>query len=244
MNTAVKQIALPEHRSSGLPGDFACLAIETAGVRGSVALVRGGECFVTELAETATSSRQIFGLIEQLLSHADWPIDRLDCVAFGCGPGSFTGVRVAAGAAQGLAYAAELPVCRVSTLEALAFNALSAEQTATAGLVAAALDARMGEAYLGLYRRNDEGTLECVEADALVTPADTRLARKTDVALAAGPGWQAYPEMLEGFSGDVTPEVLPDAAAVAQLGHAVYAAGNACNAMDALPNYVRNEVTQ
>lgn len=225
-----------------VPKDFTCLAIETAASHGSVALCQGGAVATAGLDDGATSSRQIFGLIERLMQESGCRMEQLDCIAYGCGPGSFTGVRVAASATQGLAYAQNLPVCRVSTLAALALNARVAAPDAA--LVAAALDARMGEGYLGLYAVAADGRLTAVAADRLVDPAVTRLQQLAADACAAGPGWAVYPQMLEGFSGDVMAEVLPTAAAVLGLAANQYAAGQATSAMDALPNYVRNEVTQ
>ena len=110
---------------SPLPEDFVGIAIETAAVRSSVALAQGGEVVSVEFDEHASSSRQIFGVIGDLLKDQGCTIDDLQLIAYGCGPGSFTGVRVAVSAAQGLAYARQLPVCGVSTLEALAFEALA-----------------------------------------------------------------------------------------------------------------------
>ena len=99
---------------------FRCLAIETATSQPSIAVATEEQVCSVVLSDSRNSSRQLYQSINQLLNQAELRPDQLDCVAFGCGPGSFTGVRVAAGAAQALAYANSVPVCRVSTLAALA----------------------------------------------------------------------------------------------------------------------------
>jgi tRNA threonylcarbamoyladenosine biosynthesis protein TsaB len=218
---------------------FNCIAIETSTQQGSVAACYNGGHVALSLDDGQSSSRQIYQLIRKLLTELNATVADFDCIAFGCGPGSFTGVRIAASAAQALAYAGALPVCRVSTLAALAAPLLD-----TSERVAVCLDARMGEAFTGIYSRDDSGAVVHELEDCLVKPGQFRLVDHAPDALAAGPGWQVWNEMLSGFNGDVRAECRPDAAAVMQLAGRMYADGETIVAAAALPNYVRNQVTQ
>ena len=220
---------------------FKCVALETATSHGSVAASNGEQLAVRLLGDSKTSSREIFGLIASVLAEVGLQPAELDCIAYGCGPGSFTGVRVAASAAQGLAYANALPVCRVSSLEAMAAGLMREQSVAT---VAACLDARMGEAFLGVYSNQANGQLQCEFTDALIDPNEFRLADHYPTALAVGNGWAAWPDMLAEHSADVDTSVWPDASVVLELARNQFAAGQVIAAADALPNYVRDNVTQ
>jgi tRNA threonylcarbamoyladenosine biosynthesis protein TsaB len=218
--------------------EFNCIAIETSTERGSVAVCKGKLLFEISLDDDRANSRQIFGQIKALLERADLEMSALDCIAYGCGPGSFTGVRVAASAAQGLAYARRLPVVSVSSLAALAHAAGDG-----AGILAASLDARMGEAYVGVYERDAAGAISATVADALVVPDNYRLVQICSDARPVGPGWAAYPQMLEGHTGMQETDVWPEAAAVVEIARGKFAVGDVNDAAAALPNYIRDRVT-
>jgi tRNA threonylcarbamoyladenosine biosynthesis protein TsaB len=218
---------------------FRCIAVETATGRGSVAACYDDRVVVRELDEGQASSRQIYRLVSDALDELGCTIAQLNCVAYGCGPGSFTGVRVAASVAQALAYAQSLPVCRISTLAALAAPAIQRDEP-----VAACLDARMNEAYVAVYKCDEAGRVVEELADSLVNPAEFKLADDFPGAIAIGPGWEVWATMLEGHKGEVHADVWPDARAVLGLAKDMYARGETVGAADALPNYVRNTVTQ
>jgi tRNA threonylcarbamoyladenosine biosynthesis protein TsaB len=220
---------------------FKCLALETATSHGSVAASCGGQVAVRTLDDSKTSSRAIFGVIASVLAELGLQPAELDCIAYGCGPGSFTGVRVAASATQGLAYANSLPVCRVSSLEAMASSVMHDQSVST---VAACLDARMGEAFLGVYSDAGNGRLRCEFTDALINPEEFKLAEHYPAAFAVGNGWDAWSAMLMGHSAGVDDSVWPDASAVLELARLQFADGLVIAAADALPNYVRDNVTQ
>jgi len=222
---------------------FRCIAIETATERGSVAVSDGEHVFTVKLGAEKGSSRQIFGAVREALNRADLPLSSLTCVAFGNGPGSFTGVRVAASAAQSLAFSMQLPVVTVSSLAAVA---IEAGRTRGVEPVAVCLDARMGEAYVGLYRFDASGLAVELMADGLVNPDNFRLEAAPGPVLAAGPGWVAYPQMLDNnrdrISGTAT-DIWPGAAAIAVEAQELFRQGKVVMPQDALPNYVRNKVT-
>ncbi len=198
---------------------FKCLAIETATPQGSVAACIGERRLVRQFADGQTSSRALFAEVASLLDELGLTAAELDCIACGCGPGGFTGVRVAVSAAQGLAYAANVPVVTVSTLATLAAGATTSDAT-----IAASLDARMGEAYVGVYRFTN-GTVTNELSDRLVQPNEFRLVDHARDAAAAGGGWAEFPEMLEGFTGEVRADAQPAALSMLTLAEQKFAAG-------------------
>lgn len=222
---------------------FRCVGIETASAASSVAACNGEHVEVIRLQDSRSSSRQLYRAIAEVLERVELDVAELDCVAFGCGPGSFTGVRVAAGAAQAIAFAQDIPVCRVSSLAALA--AVAQRQTAQLP-VAACLDARMGEVYLGVYDRHADGQFESIVADRLVQPADFRFAASTSPLLLAGNGWCVHPELVQNNAAVAAAnefDVWPDALAVIEIARLKFLSGDVVEPFAALPNYLRNKVT-
>ena len=221
---------------------FACLAVETATDVCTVAAANAGEVFIVELPDPQASVRDIYHSINGVVSQAGLSLAELDCIAFGAGPGSFTGIRVAASVAQSLAFGFNLPVCRVSSLAVLAAGARHRHDV---NRVAACIDARKGQAYLGIYQFADDGTISNVIADQLVDPLAYRLDPDRP-AFAAGPGWASYPNFasLQGATivgSDVT--VKPMAADLLMLAQTQFRRGETVDAQSALPNYLRDRVT-
>jgi tRNA threonylcarbamoyladenosine biosynthesis protein TsaB len=220
---------------------FSCLAIETASELPSIALLRAGVITVREVRGLQAPSRSVFEWVRELLDEADTTIDQLDCIAFGAGPGSFTGVRVAVALAQALGYARSLPLCPVSTLAALAAGVI---QNAGADGVACCLDARIGEVYFGLYGEDREWGVRTLAADALLSP-DAVCLPANGTFLAVGPGWSAYPKLADRLRTRLTavePGQLPSAADVARLARSRFLAGRVVSPADAHPNYLRDRV--
>jgi tRNA threonylcarbamoyladenosine biosynthesis protein TsaB len=220
---------------------FACLAIETATDLPSLALLHGDSLVVRESPGLRAPSRSVFEWVRELLHESSVSLDELDCIAFGSGPGSFTGVRVAVAVAQGLGYAASLPLCPVSTLAALA--ALGFRHT-TADTVACCLDAHMGEVYVGVYGRDAGDGVRELGPDVLEVPDSVSLPGGA-TCFAAGPGWAAYPQLadrLRGRLGGIAPDLLPSAADVARLARSRFLAGRIVQPAEAQPNYLRHQV--
>lgn len=187
-------------------------------------------------------SRAVYEWVSELLEEAGMSLRELDCIAFGAGPGSFTGVRVAVALAQGLGFARGLPLCPVSTLAALAEGAL---QNSGADAVACCFDARMGEVYFGVYRRDSKLGVRVLAADALLSPDAVDLPEEGRF-LAVGPGWTAYPQLaarLQHRLLGVEAEHLPSAANVARLAGPRFRSGAVVTPAGAQPNYLRNRVT-
>jgi len=218
------------------------LAIDTATEACSVALWVDGE--ITARFEIAP--RRHAGLIlpmaEQLLAEAGWTVAQLDLLAFGRGPGSFTGVRIATSVVQGIAFAADLPVLPVSTLTALAQGAWRERK---APRVLAAIDARMGELYWSSCVTGPEGIMQPVEQEQLAAPSDLRLP-VSGGWFGTGTGWRSHgilrerlAERLEGSE----PESYPQARDIAALAAHDFAAGvKPLPAEQVLPVYLRNDV--
>lgn len=217
------------------------LALETATEACSVALSTHGACVERHVVAGRRHTALVLPMIDEVLAEAGLARTQIDLVAFGCGPGSFTGVRIAASVAQGIAFAAELPVAAVSTLCALAAGAA---RVSGARRVACATDARREEIYAGAYEFDAEGTLaNVVLEDCVLAPDALRLPDGGDW-VAAGNGWQAYAERFDAGAVPARSAELPHPHArdVARLGEALHAAGRSVGAAEAQPRYLRRAV--
>ena len=214
------------------------LALETATEACSAALAIDGD--IRERFEVAPRghSQLILPMVDELMAEADIAIEQVDAIAFGRGPGAFTGLRIAVGVTQGIAFGADLPVVPVSTLAALA-------QGCESDRVLAAIDARMDEVYWGAYQRNPAGLMVLCGEEAVLPPGQIPLP-EGDGWFGVGTGWGSYSALLsercgsqlEGWNG----EYLPHAADVARLGIAGFSAGEATSADLAMPVYLRDQV--
>jgi tRNA threonylcarbamoyladenosine biosynthesis protein TsaB len=215
------------------------LALETATEACSAALSIEGE--VRERFQIAPQghSQLLLPMMDELLAEAGIAVSQLDGLAFGRGPGAFTGVRIGVGVAQGIAYSADLPVAPVSTLAALA-------QGVDSTRVIAALDARMGEVYWGAYERSAHGLVQLRTEECVCAPDKAPLL-EDEAWVGAGSGWKAYAEILNQVYKDSVMHCLeselPHAAAVAMLGEEAIKCGETVSAEKALPVYLRDEVT-
>jgi|GEM_PF-440255 len=227
---------------------FTALGIETATSRSTVAVCHTGKTYSVTLSGSRPGAGEVYGAIDALLTAAGVVPADLMCIAFGCGPGGFTGVRIAAAVTQGLAYGLQLPVFRCSTLALLAASVADVE--AGSAVIATALDARQGEAYVGFYRAVN-GDIQPLRADALCDPANFRLSavaatENFSTCYLAGPGWPVYPELLQGSEGLVKHEefsCLPEAVNLLSLAARAHTAGTLTDAFAAQPNYLRDKVT-
>jgi tRNA threonylcarbamoyladenosine biosynthesis protein TsaB len=220
------------------------LAIETAGDACSCALLTGGDCFERYRVAPRQHAELVLSMVQELLDEARLELPDLDALAFGRGPGSFTGLRVAAGVVQGLAYGADLPVVPVSSLQALAQGACRESGSAR---VLAAFDARMGEVYWGVYEDLGSGLMTASQDD-LATAPEAVPSPSGGGWLGAGQGWGTYSRVLAERMGDklsgTEPDRLPRALDVATLARAAHGRGASVNAARALPVYVRNTVAR
>jgi tRNA threonylcarbamoyladenosine biosynthesis protein TsaB len=190
----------------------------------------------SERAGIATSER-VLPLVAELLHEARASLRDLDGIAFGAGPGAFTGVRIACGIAQGLALGAGLPVLGISSLLALAHAEWRARGSQA---VLACLDARMREVYVAAYRRVADGWT-VVQAPAVCKPAEVVVPSGTWHG--CGDGFAAYPELAARLSlASVTSDGTPSATAIGELALPRFAAGEGVPPAQAEPLYVRHRV--
>jgi tRNA threonylcarbamoyladenosine biosynthesis protein TsaB len=200
-------------------------AIETSTEWCSVALWDHGEIAALERRADNRHSELALPMLQDLMKGS-----RIDAVAFGAGPGAFTGLRIACGLAQGLAFARNLPVLGVSTLEALA-------QESGAARVVACIDARMREVYYAALEKRAGRWREVIAAQCIAPQAAPRPPGEGWVG--CGSGFAVYGNM--GMSR-VLPDVHPTALAVAQLAAPRFAAGEGVDAAEAVPVYLRDKV--
>ncbi len=220
------------------------LAIDTSGPACSAALLVEN-ALIQQIALTPRRhSELILGMMRSLLSQAGLELRDLDALAFGRGPGSFTGVRIAAAVIQGAAFGADLPVVPISTLAALAQGEF---RRSGHRRILAALDARMDEVYWGCY--------EIGPADLALPQGEERVCNPEEVErpaddgwYGAGSGWGVYGQLLAERLGialtGTNPEAICEAEDIARLAAAEYAAGGWVEASQALPVYLRDRVTR
>lgn len=218
------------------------LALDTSTEACSVALLLHGELHMRFALTGRSHAELVLPMVDSLLSEASLTLAELDGLAFGRGPGAFTGLRIAAGVAQGLALGANLRVAAVSSLAAVAEQVpAGARET-----ILACNDARMGEVYWGLFERTPDGTLVPRAAEAVSAPE--RVGEDAPSAVhAAGNALLACPSLGERLAADgvrLHAGVYPRADAVARLGERLLAAGAGVPADQALPVYVRDEVAR
>ena len=213
------------------------LAFDTSTEWLSVAAGDGASWCAHEERAGSTNSERILPTIDAVLAQSGWRLADLDGIAFGAGPGAFTGVRIACSVAQGLAFGADLPLAAIPSLTALAQQA---SRTAGATRVCACLDARMREVYLACYSREGDGW-RTERAPVVIKPIDVELpSGQWD---GAGDGFAAYAELasVRGLSR-VHPQLRPTARSIGELALPVFARGQGVTASEARPFYVRQRV--
>ncbi len=224
------------------------LAFDTSTDRLSIAVSRddgpAAGLWQQQGAGGAQASAGLIAGVLELMQQAGMALTELDAICFGCGPGSFTGLRTACAVAQGLAFGAGVPVLPVNSLLAVAEDARdNALPGARNAQVIALLDARMDEMYVARYAL-DDGVWSELQAAHLLRPESLLLAEPGQV-IAAGNVFSVYGARLGGLP-DAVPriEALPQAAAMLRLAPQLLAAGRAVPAAQALPTYVRDKVAQ
>jgi tRNA threonylcarbamoyladenosine biosynthesis protein TsaB len=212
------------------------LAVETSTERCSVALLWDGKITVSEQLAGQRHSEMLMGMVDELLEAQDIKIGNLDGIAFGAGPGSFTGLRIACGVVQGLAFGAQKRVVGISSLLALA-------EASGSDRVIAALDARMGETYLGAFERR---------AGQWRTIIDTCLADAKSLPRIGGSGWcgvgsgfDAHRYLANQYNTQLATILtarVPGAHAIVSLAAREFAVGHAMDPQLARPSYIRDKV--
>lgn len=222
------------------------LALDTATESCSAALLIGERLIARGAILERDHAARILPMVDELLKEAGVSLAELSAIAFGRGPGSFTGVRLAASLTQGLAFGAEVPVVPVSDLRALAQRVLDADPAAARVLVCN--DARMHEVYWGCFERSAPGIADAVGDERLDPPPAVALPvpwRAGAPVRAVGSGFAAYPELMSTLEGPLDrfhEGWLPRANEMARIAAIEVAAGRTLRAEEALPVYLRNDV--
>lgn len=223
------------------------LAVDTATQACSAAMAWDGEYRETLQLGRNRHAELLVPMVQALLTEHQCHLDQLDALAFGSGPGSFTGLRIGIAVAQGLAFGAGLPVVPVSSLWALAARA-------GAPRVLAGIDARMNQLYWNVYRRRADGGMEALGTPRVSDPehvclpdADPDQEPDGGIWLAAGSGCEVYRDRLApGVAGriDFINGVHPHAVDIARIATGIFESGGAVAPEHAAPEYVRNDIVQ
>ena len=221
------------------------LAIETAGEVCSCALLIDADLRTREMHAPRRHNELVLPMVRDLLAEAGIVLGGLDAIAFGAGPGAFTGVRIAASVAQGLGAGAQLGLAPISSLAATAHQAWQQRRWRS---ILVAFDARMNEVYWGGYRFDEAEILPALPIAECVTAPTAAPIPDSGQWLGVGSGWGAYPELLRSRAGDrlagVMAELQPLAGNVALLAVAAVHDAALMPAEQARPNYLRNRVVQ
>ncbi|MCK4744288.1 MAG: tRNA (adenosine(37)-N6)-threonylcarbamoyltransferase complex dimerization subunit type 1 TsaB [Sulfuriflexus sp.] len=219
------------------------LAIDTSTEACSAALLTDGEVIQRYQIAPRQHAELILGMCDELLAESNCKLSELDAIAFGRGPGAFTGVRIATGVVQGIAFAHDLPVVPVSSLAAMAFAAWTEKKTSHA---MTAIDARMGEVYWACYECNDAGVKEIVAEQ--VCPPDQVDLPTSDSWVGIGSGWDTYQQELKSIVGesimDIDGNCFPQAQHIAMLAALSVEKGEVLAAAQAMPVYLRDNVAK
>ncbi|NJI21824.1 tRNA (adenosine(37)-N6)-threonylcarbamoyltransferase complex dimerization subunit type 1 TsaB [Aeromonas veronii] len=219
------------------------LAVDTATEACSAALLVGDKLFSRWEEAPRDHTRKILPMVQAVLEDAGISLSDLDAIAFGRGPGSFTGVRIGISVAQGLAFGAGVPLIGISTLAAMAQGAYRVDG---AQQVLTAIDARMNEVYFGRYELID-GRMQLVGDEVVSDPAalvDAR-GKLASRVTCVGTGFETYGETLSGLADElaVSQVRFPAAEDMLPLARAAWLAGEAVPVEQATPVYLRDKVT-
>ena len=218
------------------------LALDTSTEACSVALLLDGESRLRFQLTERSHAELVLPMVESVLDEAGIALTDLDGLAFGRGPGAFTGLRIASGVVQGLALGASLPVAPISSLASVAEQVLAAAGEP----VLVCNDARMGEAYWGVFRREADGTVTALTEEAVSPPEAVGVGAPAarHVAGNAPPRYPALLERLRSAGLHFHEGLYPRADAIARLGAIELAAGRGVPADQALPVYVRDNIAK
>lgn len=217
------------------------LAFDTSTEQMSIGLAVGGQVWLSDSVGGAAASSELLPTIAALLARSGMSLRDLDAVAFGQGPGAFTGLRTACSVAQGLGFGISRPLIALDSLLAVAEDARCGAESFD---VWTAVDARMGEIYVARYRFSDHQWVT-LHPPGLTSPEDLNALWSNDPPQhAAGSALAALADRLSPGAGTLHPDALPRARALVTLAAAGWAQGRTILPEAALPLYVRNKVAR
>ena len=225
------------------------LALDSSTEACSAALL-SGEMVLHRYADAPRAHTQLLlPMVDELLAEANLRLEDLDAIAFGRGPGSFTGIRIATSMAQGLAFAVDKPLLAISTLAALAQGVLETyKDSVSPEIILAAIDARMAEIYWAAYRVDADGLVCLCGEEQLSPPAQISIDALQSlpanaIIYAAGSGWNFADQIpLSARISKQYPSLLPNTVHIAKLAARDFLNGLGQSAEDALPVYLRDKV--
>lgn len=215
------------------------LALDTSTDACSVALLNGEQSFCRFEVVPRGHTQLLLPMVESVLEEAKLSVKELDAIAFGRGPGSFAGIRIATGATQGLAVAFNTPVIPLSTLETLAYQALAL--CPEAGFILSTLDARMDEVYWAVYKV-ENGTIHALTDEQVTAPSAVVLPEKVSQCVAIGPGLNYLDQMCLSIQNGLIkllPDEYPRAGNMLNMALSALERGDQVPPEEALPVYVR-----
>lgn len=220
------------------------LAIDSSTEACSVAIMQGSEIIECWEIAPREHTRKLLPMVDSLLARSSLSLSQLDAIAFASGPGSFTGLRVCISVVQGLAFGADLPVVPISSLATLAQSAVDQQRVPAGAWILAALDARMEEVYWATYQQSG-GLVEALGEESLSAPEAVQVTELCigQQLIGVGPGFtyaKRVPCMRELAS--IEQDILPRASAAIRLAEVAYRKGDFCQADQAIPSYLRDEV--
>jgi tRNA threonylcarbamoyladenosine biosynthesis protein TsaB len=217
------------------------LAIDTSTDACSAALSLDNNCTLQRFVVSPREhTKLILNMVNELLLEAQIELKQLDAIAFGYGPGSFTGIRLAASVVQGLAFAANIPVIKISSLRTLAQEAFIELNKIN---ILVAQDARMHEIYFGEYTIDSAGIMQAITPDKLIAPK--QMQKTYDMSyVGIGNAWEIYNDILLNTCNIsyIKVKIYPQASYMIQLAISDFAKGLAVSVKEALPIYLREEV--
>jgi tRNA threonylcarbamoyladenosine biosynthesis protein TsaB len=220
------------------------LALDSSTDACSVALYTDGQLDARFELAAKSHTQRLLPMVDELLQSNNVMLRDLNAIAFGRGPGSFTGLRICMGIVQGLAFGAQLPVIPVSTLEAMALGYYRANPDDSLPILVS-LDARMDEVYWGLFSRAGDSVLalsdEFVMKPELLSTQDV-VQSLSGKFIAVGPGWH-YPAMRQLAASIIVVDAQPQAEDMALIAAQVWSAGGAIDVLDAQPVYLRDTIS-
>ena len=221
------------------------LAIDTATEGCSAALFNDGEVISRLQVVPRKHADLILPMLDEVLAEAELSVKQLDALAFGRGPGAFTGVRIATGVIQGIAYGSDLPVVPVSTLRALAQRTYDEHGHHK---VLTAFDARMDEVYWGEYVLDENRIMQMQGEEQVIAPENIAVSEHIGDWVGSGSGWATYGDTLKQSVGTQSIQLYPDmisrAEEIVMLANTDFQQGISVSAENALPVYLRNKVAK
>lgn len=215
------------------------LAFDTSTTACSIAVQNGDAVSCVHKIAPMQQTSLILPMIQDILASNSLTLAQLDAIAYGCGPGSFTGIRIASSVAQGLGFAAQKPLIPISSLAALAQAALLEQQHSR---VLVAVDARMNQIYWAMYEKNPQGNMQLIGQELLCKPDEIRIPNDKNWC-GVGDAWGLYPNQLVEKLGFTPSPIdfaqLPTAQALLQLANIKFELGEWVAASAAIPVYLR-----